>query len=182
MNLRDFSFDKSWTLFLDRDGVINERIIDGYVTRWEEFKFLPGVLEAIERFTGIFGRIVIVSNQQGIGKGLMTEDDLDKIHERMLEDIRTAGGEISAIYFSPYLASTNHITRKPNTGMAFLAAEDFPDIDFTKSVMIGDTINDMLFGKQMQMLTIITSEEDFDSELVDFQFRSLSEIAKTINS
>jgi len=76
MTSKDFSFNKSWTLFLDRDGVINERIVDDYVKNPSEFDFLPGVLQAIKIFTGVFGNIFIVTNQQGIGKGIMSEDDL----------------------------------------------------------------------------------------------------------
>ena len=72
MNLQDLKIDRGWTLFLDRDGVINRRIVDDYVKSWDQFKFLPGVPDAIKRLAGVFGRIIVVSNQQGIGIGLMT--------------------------------------------------------------------------------------------------------------
>ncbi len=79
MNL--FEIDESWTLFLDRDGVINRRLMGDYVKSLDEFEILPGVLGAIKNFSKKFGRIVIVTNQQGIGKGLMTNEDLNAVHQ-----------------------------------------------------------------------------------------------------
>ena len=73
--------DKSWTLFLDRDGVINKKLENDYVKTIDEFEFLPQVLEAIKQFSSHFQKIVIVTNQQGISKKLMTENDLEKVHQ-----------------------------------------------------------------------------------------------------
>src|SRR5512146_1139382 len=95
--------DKSWTLFLDRDGVINKRIPGGYVREWQHFEFLPGVKEAMKIFSGLFGHVIIVSNQQGIGKGIMTEKDLEEVHARMISEIERSGGRIDRIYHSPFL-------------------------------------------------------------------------------
>ena len=117
MNLKDLHIDGSWTLFLDRDGVINRRIIDGYVRSVRDFEILPGVLEAISRLSVIFGRIIIVTNQQGIGKGLMTEEELSSIHRFLTDKITGAGGRIDAIYHAPNLAQENSVMRKPATGM-----------------------------------------------------------------
>ena len=100
MSLKTLSFDRSWSLFLDRDGVINERIIDGYVTCPSAFHFLPGVLSALKSLNRIFGHIFIVTNQQGIGKGLMTHDDLEKIHRQMAREIADHGGKVDAIFYS----------------------------------------------------------------------------------
>jgi len=181
MTLKEFSFDKEWTLFLDRDGVINERMVDDYVKTASEFDFLPGVLQAIKIFTGIFGNILIVTNQQGIGKGIMTEADLEKIHNAMKYSILVQGGKIGGIYYSPYLARDNHVTRKPNPGMALQAKEDFPDTDFSKSVMVGDTENDIEFGKRLGMITVhIGSVEDFDNFEPDYRFDSLLSFAKSL--
>ena len=85
-------FDKSWTLFLDRDGVINVRLIDDYVKNINEFEFLPGVLEAFRIFAEKFGRIIIVTNQQGVGKGLMTLQDVDSVHDYMLKEVENQKG------------------------------------------------------------------------------------------
>jgi len=174
MNLKDLSFTKDWTLFLDRDGVISHRVMNGYVTRWEDFRFLDGVLEALTGLSKIFGRIIIVSNQQGIGKGFMSMDDLREIDKMMKNQVSLAGGRIDASYYSPYLESEDHPDRKPATGMGIKARADFPAIDFSRSVMVGDTESDMEFGKRLGMYTVLISEEDQpDIGLADFHFHSL---------
>jgi len=127
-----------WALFLDRDGVINKKI-DGYVTKPSDFEFLPGVLAALATLSDLFSHIVIVTNQQGIGKGLMTHDDLHSVHSHMLRHIALMGGRIDNIYYSPYLEHENHYTRKPNPGMAMQAAQDYPMISFESAVMVGDS-------------------------------------------
>jgi histidinol-phosphate phosphatase family protein len=184
MNLKDLSFTKEWTLFLDRDGVISRRIADDYVTRWEDFRFLDGVLEAIASLSKVFGHIIIVSNQQGVGKGRMSAEDLQLIDLKMKEVIRQAGGRIDASYYSPYLSLENHPDRKPGTGMGMKAKADFPGIDFSKSIMVGDTISDMEFGKRLGMVTILICEDDIQQsgELADFNFRSLRNFALTLRN
>ncbi|MCX8080542.1 MAG: HAD family hydrolase [Bacteroidia bacterium] len=157
---RLWGIDKTWTLFLDRDGVINKRLPGNYVKHVREFVFLDGVLEAIPKLNQIFGRLILVTNQQGIGKGLMTEHDLKMVHDYMLEKIREHGGKLDAVYFSPYRAEENHMMRKPNTGMAMKAKEDFPEIDFAKSVMVGDSLSDVEFGKRCGMKTVFVVREN----------------------
>src|SRR6478736_1684328 len=126
----DFSaIDNTWTLFLDRDGVINRDKVGSYIFNRDEFFFLPGVEEAIKIFSDVFGVIVVVTNQRGIGKGLMTEDDLHNIHAHMLDELGVQGGRIDKIYFAPDLNSDSP-NRKPLTGMALQAKDDFPDINF----------------------------------------------------
>lgn len=96
--------DKLWTLFLDRDGVINQRIVGGYVAEVSEFNFSPGVLESMSSFATIFGRVVVVTNQQGIGKGLMTHHQLSEVHKFMITEIEASGGRIDAVYYCSDLA------------------------------------------------------------------------------
>lgn len=158
--------DKTWTLFLDRDGVINVRLIDDYVKNINEFEFLPGVLEAFKIFSEKFGRIIIVTNQQGVGKGLMTLKDVDDVHCFMKKEIENQKGRIDAIYVCPQLKSDPDNYRKPSPRMAFMAQHDFPEIDLEKSVMIGDSNSDIEFGKNAGMHTILIGEE-FDS-LIEF--------------
>ena len=133
------------TLFLDRDGVINVLRRGDYVKTWDEFEFVPGILESLRELAGIFGLIVIVTNQRGVGRGLMTEDALNEIHRRMLERITRAGGRIDAVY---YCTSTDpeDPMRKPGIGMFLKACEDFPSIDPSRSVMIGDSESDEKFA------------------------------------
>lgn len=133
-------------LFLDRDGVINRKIDDGYVTRPGEFEFLPGVLESMEYLAGRFERIFIVSNQQGIGKGLFTLDDLNRVHEAMMSAIQLCGGRIDRIYVCPDLASSGTPNRKPAPGMAFQAKREYPKVDFSRSLMVGDALSDVEFA------------------------------------
>jgi len=147
---KKWNIDKTWTLFLDRDGVINERIIGDYVRKLGDFIFLEGVIQAVERFGTVFGRIVVVTNQQGIGKGLINEKDLQIINTYLLEKIP----QISKIYYCPHLVLDNCSCRKPNNKMALEAKKDFPDIIFSKSLMIGDSQSDIDFGKSLGMKTI----------------------------
>jgi histidinol-phosphate phosphatase family protein len=177
--------DREWALFLDRDGVINRRIVDGYVQSWEQFEFLPGVLESVKRFSGIFGRIIVVSNQQGVGKGLMTEADVEDIHRKMTKEISLAGGKIDAVYFSPYLSSENSFMRKPNVGMALRARKQFPAIRFSQSLMAGDSLSDMIFGKRAGMKTALISDNPGLSKKhprkIDFIYPDLISLADALS-
>ena len=124
----DFTkIDKNWTMFLDRDGVLNREKEQDYVRHIHEFHFYDGVLDIVKILNEIFGIIVLVTNQKGIGKGLMTEDDLVLIHSHMLQAIEAHGGRIDRIYFAPDL-NNDAFNRKPQPGMAFLAQADFPQI------------------------------------------------------
>lgn len=180
MSLKKETINKEWTLFLDRDGVINKRLDNDYVKTIDEFEFLPEVKQAINLFSNRFGRIIVVTNQQGIGKGLYTTDDLNKIHAYMKQEVVAAGGRIDGIYYSPYLHQENHPTRKPNTGMAEMAKHDFPEISFEKCIMAGDSLTDMEFGRKLGMKTIFIGDftkENGDKSLIDLEFRSLKEFA-----
>ena len=154
------NIDNSWTLFLDRDGVINEKLEADYVKRLDEFKFKKGSLEAISKFSQMFGRIIIVTNQQGIGKGLMTEQDLSIVHDYMKKKIVDTGGRIDSIQYCPHLASAQCNCRKPNTQMVLDAQNEFSEIDFSKSVLIGDSISDIEMGDAVGMHTIHIDSKD----------------------
>ena len=156
--------DSTWTLFLDRDGVINHRLPGDYVKHWSEFTFFKDFLQALAKANSIFGTIVIVTNQQGIGKEKMTTNDLNSVHNNMIEIIEQNGGRIDKIYFCPKLKQNNPKCRKPNTGMGEQAKIDFPNIDFTKSIIIGDSASDIEFGKRLAMkrVFVTTKPEDFE--------------------
>lgn len=160
MSIKDWGIDKTWTLFLDRDGVINERIWGGYVTDRSEFKFLPDVKEAIAGLSRHFGVVVVVTNQQGVGKGLMTERNLFDVHNYMCDEVYRSGGKIDKCFFAPNLKGAEDDIRKPNPDMALLAKSEFPQIDFKHSVMVGDTDSDIKFGRNLGMKTVrvITDE------------------------
>lgn len=170
-------------LFLDRDGVINKHLPGDYVKNIGQFEFLPGVLEAIVKFNQFFSRIVIVTNQQGIGKGLYTEEDLNMVHTFMLDKVKEAGGRIDAVYFCPSLEKNNDLCRKPNVGMGLQAKSDFPEIDFKQSVMIGDSLSDLQFGRNLGMFTIWISSDPgqkFNPDLVDLRMDSLKEVSNLL--
>ncbi len=184
MNLHHLKIDGSWTLFLDRDGVINRRIVDDYVKSWEQFEFLPGVPDAMQLFRRVFGRIVVVSNQQGVGKGLMSEKDVVSVHAQLMAETERAGGRIDAVFFSPHLRSEHSIMRKPNIGMALKARKSFPGIHFKQSVMAGDSLSDMIFGKRAGMITVLISDHaDLAKKhprLIDYVLPDLISLAHAI--
>jgi len=174
--------DKTWTLFLDRDGVINRRPLNDYVKTPESFEFLPGVLHALKILSKIVGRIIVVTNQQGVGKNLMTVKDLEVIHQKMVLDIERAGGRIDKIYHCTDLAKSQNNCRKPGTKMAQQAKTDFPEIDFKKSIMAGDTKTDMEFGRNTGMKTILinTNNSKLEPALFDTEFPDLITLAKSL--
>jgi len=176
--------DDSWTLFIDRDGVINRRIPNDYVVVWEQFVFHKGVLDAIQYFAERFKHIFIVTNQQGIGKGLMSEVELAILHHKMLTAIEEAGGRVDRVYYCPSIRTDDDPMRKPAPGMGLLAKVDYPDIDFSKAIMAGDTQPDMEFGRNLNMITALIAEngtfEDVDNTFVDLRFQGLKEFAETL--
>lgn len=176
--------DRNWTLFLDRDGVINEDNIHGYILNWEEFHFYPGVPEAFALFAHQFSRIVVVTNQRGVGRGLMSQEDLNRIHDNMENAIVAAGGRIDRVY---YCTATENSApcRKPNPGMAIQAREAFPEIDFSRSIMVGNTKSDMEFGRNIGAFTVyIHTREDKipHPDTVDARFDNLLDLAKALQS
>lgn len=177
--------DNSWTLFLDRDGVINERLVDDYVKTPDQFSFIKGSDQAIVLFSNMFSRILVVSNQQGIGKGLMTHAELDLVHQKLTSELYKVGGKIDKIYVSPYLHSIKHFTRKPSVGMGIQAKKDFKELSFRRSIMAGDSISDMVFGKRLGMKTVFIGNCNVirdKSRLVDFCFPDLYTFALSLSS
>ena len=172
-----------WTLFLDRDGVINYEKQDDYIRNWQEFKFYEETKDAMRIFAEKFGTIIVVSNQRGIGKGLMTEDDLAIIHQNMQLEIEDAGGRIDGIYYCTAVDS-KAIYRKPNPGMAFSAKKDFPGIDLDRSIIAGNKPSDMLFGKNAGMYSVYIATthpgNPFPHPNIDLRFNSLYDLAKAL--
>ncbi len=179
--MRNYS---GYTLFLDRDGVLNRRIENNYVTTPQQFEIIDGVLEAMQIFDSIFDKILIVTNQQGIGKGLMTEEGLHLIHNEFIQKVNSAGGRIDKIYFCAALEKEGSFNRKPNIGMALQAKKDFPEIRFNRSVMVGDSLGDMNFGKRTGMTTVFIGNYNQMAlrypNRIDFQYKSLFDFADAI--
>lgn len=164
------------TLFLDRDGVINKENEGDYIRKISEFEFLPGVLEAMPILKQHFDTIIIVTNQRGIGRGLMLEEDLWAIHEKMQQQINAHGGKLDKIYYA-MTPDKKHPYRKPNIGMGLHAQEDFPMIDFEHAYMVGNNLSDMYFGRGLKMKTVFLHTtlppQEMPNDLIDYQFDSL---------
>jgi histidinol-phosphate phosphatase family protein len=173
--------NKSWTLFLDRDGVINEEIKGSYVLHRGEFIFYENVAQALKILADVFGVIVMVTNQKGVGKGLMTLDDLEDVHLYMQEGVNAAGGRIDKIFFCTDL-DENSPNRKPNHGMALQAKELYPQIDFKKTIMVGNKLSDMQFGRNAGMFTVYIAttnpEHTLPNHLMDARFETLYNFAQ----
>jgi HAD superfamily hydrolase (TIGR01662 family) len=171
---------KHTALFLDRDGVLNVLRHDDYVKCPDELEVLPGVKEALELLRKWFAHIFIVTNQQGVKKGLMTEDDLVAVHRKLIEEI----GIIDRIYYCTELQSAHSFYRKPNIGMALQARRDYPEIRLKESVMVGDSASDMLFGRRAGMTTVLIGDTNDIAlkhpKLVDHHYPTLMEFAQSI--
>ena len=146
------------TLFLDRDGVINQKLEGRYVTNFNEFVFVKNSVLAIRKLHKIFKRILIVTNQQGIGKGIMTEDDLNLLHLQMQRKLNPDFDLIDKIYFCPCLEGDSCNCRKPKTGMLEEAKLDFPEIIIKNSFLIGDSESDIEAGNKFGLKTIKVNE------------------------
>lgn len=167
-------------LFLDRDGVLNVLRHNDYVKCPDELEILPGTAEAIAMCRKHFGRIFIVTNQQGVGKGLMTEDDLMAVHKKLIAAI----GPIDHIYYCTQRESEHSLRRKPSVGMALEARRDYPEVVLNESVMVGDAASDMLFGRRAGMHTVLVENNSDVWErqpwLVDMRFPTLLDYARSL--
>ena len=181
--LRTANIHPGWTLFLDRDGVINYEKENSYILNWDEFEFYPGVTKAISLLSKKFNRIIVVSNQRGVSRGLMTEKDLLDIQRRMKSRIEEEGGRIDKIYYCTAGEGT-HFYRKPNPGMALQAAKDFPSIDLSKAIMVGNKPSDMQFGRNAGTYTVYLKTTHPELPLphpdIDLAFDSLMDFAKAL--
>jgi D-glycero-D-manno-heptose 1,7-bisphosphate phosphatase len=171
------------TVFLDRDGILNEKMPDHrYVTRWEEFRVLPGVPEAVRRLNEAGLRVVVVSNQRGIAKGLYTTADLEAMHAQFQRLLGREGARIDGFFICPHEENECNC-RKPLTGLFEQAVARFPEITAATSVIIGDSASDVEFGRRLGMKTILVDARDSAAqvaELADLRFGSLAEAVNAI--
>ena len=174
---------RSQVIFLDRDGVINRLRRGDYVKCWSEFEFLPGSVEAIVQLSQAGYGLIVITNQAGIGRGYMTEADLQQIHERMLAHLRAAGGEVMAIYYCPHAPEAHCSCRKPKPGMLLQAAVDW-QLDLDQTLLIGDSLKDIQAGKAVGCETILVQSGDGIPPRMDIQpdhiFADLAQAAQWI--
>jgi D-glycero-D-manno-heptose 1,7-bisphosphate phosphatase len=176
------------TVFLDRDGVINEKMPEGsYVTAWADFHLLPGVPEAIASLNRAGLRVIVVSNQRGVALGKYTAQDVETIHANLEGLLEAAGAHVDAYYFCPHDKNQCNC-RKPLPGMFEQARRDFPGLDAATSLMIGDSPSDIEFGRRLGMRTaFIVGDPERQkpgaqeaAELADHRFQSLREAVEAL--
>ncbi|MCG2613190.1 HAD-IIIA family hydrolase [Terrimonas sp. NA20] len=182
-NLQLSDIDKNWTLFLDRDGVINEDKPGSYIFSTDEFVFMEGGPELFKTLAERFKYIVVATNQRGVGRGLMTEDTLKEIHHKMKTAIVNAGGKLDAIYYATSIHNNDQF-RKPNPGMGLQAKKDLSNVDLHRSVMIGNNVSDMQFGRAAGMYTVFLTTTNKEIRLphpdIDLIFNSLKDFVKAL--
>lgn len=145
-------------IFLDRDGVINreprEFTNTSYVTRWEDFHFLPGSLLALHELTKRGYQIVIVSNQAGVSRGIYTKAALDSITRKMVSEIESHGGKLYSVQYCIHINEDNCDCKKPKTGLVTMATQG-QNVDFSKTYLVGDAERDIVTGKRLGCKTIL---------------------------
>jgi D-glycero-D-manno-heptose 1,7-bisphosphate phosphatase len=132
-------------LFLDRDGVVIENR-DAYVRSWEDVVFIPGALESLVKINKSDHRIVVVTNQSAVGRGIITLERANEINQFFLKEIQKWGGRIDQIYICPHSPDDHCSCRKPLPGLLFQAAHEL-SLNLSQSILIGDALSDLAAGQ-----------------------------------
>lgn len=144
-------------VFLDRDGVIN-RCRSDHVKSWAEFEFLPGALPALAQLRRMGSRVVVITNQAAVGRGLLASDELTRIHEHMTIAVQAAGGRIDRVYVCPHLPDSGCGCRKPGPGL-FVQASVELQISLAASFMVGDSESDVLAARSAGCFPILITRD-----------------------
>ncbi|MBD3387539.1 MAG: D-glycero-beta-D-manno-heptose 1,7-bisphosphate 7-phosphatase [Candidatus Altiarchaeales archaeon] len=139
-------------VFIDRDGVINENR-NGYVNDWTEFNFIEGSVQAFKELAQSDYKVIVVTNQAGVGRGRMKREDVEDIHARMLAEVEAAGGRIDAVYVCMHHPDEGCSCRKPGTGLVEMASETF-NLDISRSWFVGDHTKDIKAGRDSGCRTV----------------------------
>ncbi len=141
------------TIFFDRDGTL---IIDrDYLNDPDQISYLPGTFEALRLLNDAGFQFVLVTNQSGVARGLISLESLAEIHRRIEAELAKHGFSFKRIYFAPHAADSNHPWRKPNPGMLHAAHQDLGGVDFARSWMIGDRMSDVEAGHRAGCKTVL---------------------------
>ena len=140
-------------VFLDRDWVINKKIENDYVKSLDEFIYYEGIFEVLKLLSNKWFKFIIITNQQGVWKWLMTESDLGIIHDKLREDFLENDLDLLDIYICPHLVSDQCECRKPRSWMLVKAFSDF-DIDKEGSFLIGDSDGDIIASSRIWLKSI----------------------------
>jgi D-glycero-D-manno-heptose 1,7-bisphosphate phosphatase len=168
-------------VFLDRDGVINRKADEeNYITRWEDFHFLPEVADGIKLLNRAGWSVIVISNQRCVAKGLLSVETLETIHRRMSEELGKAGASVDGIYYCPHEKDAACNCRKPAPGMLLAAAKEH-QIDLRSSWMIGDSESDVGAGRRAgcRTLQLVANPESASGD-ADLYASSLIEASRRI--
>jgi D-glycero-D-manno-heptose 1,7-bisphosphate phosphatase len=172
--------------FLDRDGTINVSPPEGaYITRPEDLELLPGAAEAIAALNAAGWLALVITNQRGVARGLMTLEDLERVHARLEEELARAGARLDGIYACPHEEGTCDC-RKPATGLFDQARAAHPEVGFEDAVVIGDSWRDMRFADALGLERILVADDrDAEPDVgvpVDHVARSLRDAVGRLSS
>jgi len=153
-------------IFLDRDGVIIENR-PAYVRSWSDVSIYPGALSALAKASSTPYKLVIVTNQSAVGRGIITMEEAEGINHKLVLAIEQAGGRIEALYMCPHAPDANCTCRKPLPGLITQAAEDL-SLDLRRSILIGDALSDLLAGHKagVQQLALVLTGRGKDQALL----------------
>lgn len=149
-------------VFFDRDGTINEDV--GYVSKLENFKLIPGIKPALNLLMDMGFKLFIVTNQSGVGRGIISQEALDTIHQKMFEEFHHDGIEFDGIKYCPHRPDDKCLCRKPQPKMIKDLAKK-AHVDLKKSYFVGDKISDVLTGKNASCKTILLLSEEEEVNL-----------------
>lgn len=165
---------KSRILFLDRDGVLNTPTPGDYSKNPDEFDLFPYAIDCLILLQKLFHKLVIVTNQQGISKGVMTDRDLENVHLKLLNELKSKGGSYpDLVLYAPYLAVENNAWRKPDSGMVRYAKKLLTIPGNMPCVMVGDAPTDMEMGRKINATCVRISNPQFDFTNEDLHFTRL---------
>ena len=178
---------RKWVLFVDRDGVINRRVVDDYVRNWDQFEWLPGSASALRSLKEWAPNIVVVTNQQGIGKGLMSNEDVHQIHQHLLADLGVPPA-VDDFLVCPHLEALRCNCRKPKPGLVLDWLRQHADCRPELSVVVGDSLSDIAlannlsatFGTCPSIHIADASNPAVPALNPDFSFESLQDLAMSI--
>jgi len=149
----------SGAIFLDRDGVINRKVDGDYVREWREFEFLPGAVEALQHLADHGrGPLIVVTNQRGIARGLMSAAAVDDIHRQMSAALAAQGVRLAGIHVCPHEVGTCDC-RKPGVKLFLDAARLDPTLELERSAVVGDSLADLEAGRRLGAQTFAVSPD-----------------------
>ncbi len=150
-------------LFFDRDGIVNEHPADYYIRSWDEFRFMPGFIESLRIAQAKGYAAVIITNQQGVGKGIYSAKTVETIHANLLAELSGQGLDVLDVLYCPHLAEENCDCRKPKPGMICEAARKH-DLDLSASWMVGDQERDIESGHAAGCRCIRVADDETAAE------------------